>query len=354
MHGYYHPQNQASRNCCRCRLPLTDAGSLNEGIGPICRKLDNELLARLIPADYPKAMEYFHLVDMLALHPETMNVFMSLENAIAAEYASGKLDWRKQVKQVEWILSFHQNWANIKALKSMVMALGYVGIVSLWNGEAATGKAIVCFCPDDGRLYVSGPQNKAAKLSLKKIYGWKFHPVKNAEERPSWSVPGGQFEKFFNSVIAHYPNFEGLQDAIKLAKEWTAAADAKLAALAAEEEAAKKAAAKKCQTCGETMEVNISDETDEPFLYCPGCNATKDATVAAQAVSVHWSNKVTVEESGEWLKVRTPYHVCFIATLKALPYTNRKWNGAEKVWEVSATHKNEVEAMLSKFFPAEG
>lgn len=317
MYGFYKPNNIGSRNCCRCHLPLTDAASLNEGIGPICRKLDNALLARLIPSNLEAALAAYKSVDVLALVSDTMPTFMDLEAALIDPNASTREDWRKEVKRVEWILSFGQTYQNVKALKAMVLALGYVGIVSLWNGEAATGLATVWFDGEKGRLCVRGPQNKAARIALKKILGWVFHPVKAADEKPHWSVPAERESQFFTAVATHYPNFEGLNESIKLAKSYN------------ETQAALKASAEKLAKI-----ITLDPVTPPP-----------EPTVTL------WSPGVSLEEEGSVLKVKTPYHVCFIATLKGLPYAVRKWNPTEKVWEVQATYRSQVEEMLNKFFP---
>ena len=45
------------RHCSRCQKALTDAVSLEVGVGPICRSIDNHVLAVTIPADLVAAAD---------------------------------------------------------------------------------------------------------------------------------------------------------------------------------------------------------------------------------------------------------------------------------------------------------
>lgn len=307
----YALHNHGSRRCFRCSLPLTDAASLNEGIGPICRKLDNAILARLIPSDMAKVLAAYQTVNVLELAPETLDTFMGLEASFRATDAAARDDWRKEVKRIEWMLSHKQTFSNITALKTVVLSLGYVGLVALWSGEAATGLATVF--GSDGRLFVSGPQNKAARIAFKKIQGFKFHPVSADFPKACWSFPAGAFREFRLAIITHYPNFDGLMEAVEAAQGHVEALKA-----AQEAEAALKAAQKPAQT----------------------------APVASAAPIV------SIVEVGDTLKVKTPYRISYISELRTtdkalLP---RKWNPDEKVWEFPVSHKAKVEALVEKHY----
>lgn len=291
----YSPNHSGARNCFRCQKPLTDAASLNEGVGPICRKLDNALLAQLIPSSLSEALKSYATVQVLRLHPETVPTFVSLEGSLREDDASNRSDWRKQVKQIEWMLSYLQHPSNVEALKGIALALGYVGLVSLWNGEASTGKAQASF--ESGRLVIRGPRNKAASWGFKKIAGAAFvSPVYANSTKGGWSVPAAQADAFMFAVTKYYPNFEGLSAAIEAAKAYVASPEGQALA-----------------------------------------QATKPVATLAQL--------------GDTLKVRTPYKDSFIVALKlALPYSARKWNAAEKVWEVTGPYRTQLEALLTEHF----
>jgi hypothetical protein len=302
MHGYsegtsWKPTNKGARFCCRCKLPLTDAASCNEGIGPWCRKLDNAVLARLIPSNLPEALDSFKQVDVLNLAPDTVRDFIELEGVLTAADASLCEDWRVVAKKVEWMLSFPQTHQNTEKLKSLVLALGYVGLVALWNGEAATGKATVFFTAEN-RLFVSGPNNKAARIALKKVSGATFHCATEAV-KAGWSVPASQHEAFKLAIIKHYPNFYGLADALKSAKEYALI----------------------------------------------GYNTSKTLAVTLKPV-------VSIIQEGAYVKVKTPYSPEFVTDLKlVVPYMSRKWDPVERVWVVGAGFKNKVGDVVAKHFP---
>lgn len=287
----------SGRSCCRCRKELTDAASMEAGIGPICRNLDNALLARLIPSNVGLARETIGGLDLTAVAPETLPTLTEVAATIGGETPSD--DWRKTVKRIEWALSFAGNSEFRDLLTSTVAALGYVGLAALWNGEAASGKATVALM--DGRLVVTGPNNKAARTALKAIPGRRFHPAKALLPKAAWSVPASEADALFVAVATHYPNHEGLTEAVEAAKALKVtpvAAPAPVAAAPAKPE--------------------------------PKCSLTP---------------------AGVLLKVRTPYNPAFIGDLKAnIKWSDRRWNGGEKVWEVTANHENEVKAMIAKHY----
>lgn len=313
----YGMKNLGSRHCFRCALPLTDAASLNEGIGPICRKLDNALLARLIPSDMKVVLAAYSSVQVLELTPETMETFQNLEAALRASDAGSRDDWRTEVKRIEWILSHNQTRANIKALCGIVLGLGYVGLVALWMGEAATGLASV-FPMAEGRLGVSGPQNKAARQAFKRIYGYTFHPISSTVSKACWSFPANKYREFRLAIITHYPHFEGLIEACEAAEVYTAAVLAIVDAAEAEQAKAKLA-------------------------------AISPAPVAPAAPS---TSPISIVEVNGTLKVKTPYRMSYIIELRktdksVLP---RKWNAAETVWEFPVAFKAAVEALVTKHY----
>lgn len=59
LHSEYGCALSLLHSVIRCGLPLEDAASLNEGIGPVCRKKDNRLLAVSLPANVHAARLHF-------------------------------------------------------------------------------------------------------------------------------------------------------------------------------------------------------------------------------------------------------------------------------------------------------
>lgn len=298
---------ETSRSCTRCGKELTDAASMEAGIGPICRKLDNALLAKLIPSNIVRARELLATVDFTEAAPETMSVLVAVETAIMAEDGLTRDDWRKDVKRVEWALSYFGNNPLRKVLTQVVAALGYVGLAALWNGEAATGEATIT-CMND-RLVIQGPKNAAARGAFRKIAGAVFHKPGTKLEKACWSFPVAEHAAVLLAVITHYPNNTGLQLAVEGAQNYIA---------------------------------NL------PKPVAPAAPAVAVAPVEAPAAP---KAKCAVESVGVLLMVRTPYKPEFIQELKAeLPYTDRRWNKDEKRWEVASVNSSLVMGLVIKHF----
>lgn len=177
------------------------------GIGPICRKLDNALLAKLIPANVELARTEVTKVLVDELPEATRNTFVN----VLEDLKVGTDDWRKTIKRIEWILSWSPSRIDQETLIGVVRTLGYWGLAALLSGEAATGLSTVTF--EDGRLFLRGPRNKAGKDAIRSIPGRKFHPSTEGS-KAAWSVPASSFKAFREVVITHWPNFSGLDEAI--------------------------------------------------------------------------------------------------------------------------------------------
>lgn len=323
-----------SRNCTRCGKDLTDAASMEAGIGPICRNLDNELLARLIPSDLPGAKAAFDALDLTAVAPETLRTLNEVYGAIFSDDAATREDWRLEVKRIEWSLSFPANNYMRGDLTKVVSALGYVGLASLWDGDAATGKATCAFM--DGRLVVQGPKNKAARLTFRDIPGRLFHKEGTLLPKASWSFPAEQYPAFFKAIITHYPNFTGLSESIEQAKAKTLVIDTETvpALPPLSQDASADMAALK-----------------EKIIGALGVPAAVLAPTPTPAPAPKAAPKCSITVAGLFVKVTSPYKPEYINELKgAFPYSDRRWNAHEKCWEVVAIHQAKVESIVKKHF----
>lgn len=303
MAGQKH--HHAGRACVRCRKELTDAASMEVGIGPICRKLDNAILAAQIPSDIAAARQALKGVPVEALDPQTVLTFAEVDVAVTSVEALTRADWRKEVKRLEWLLSFQASRdVALKPLTDTVRALGYVGLAALWEGKASTGVAKVRFA--DGRLYVAGPRNADFRYAIKQqIPGWKFHYAKGADERPEWSVPCAYHAEFRDLLYTYYPICEGRTEALEAAAHYIAVK--------------------------------------------PNPMTAPTTTVTAPAPIT--KSKVRIEAGTDWAKVYTPYNAGFIADLKTgIAYGERRWNPVERCWEVRNYALHTVEALVAKHY----
>jgi hypothetical protein len=279
-----------SRACCRCWKDLTDAASMEVGVGPICRKLDNAILARKIPSNVAAAQAAAGRVVDADL-PEPVRPTYGQVMADLMDFST--VDWRKTVKRIEWILSWGMTDTMRKALIEIVRSLGYIGLAALLSGEAATGATVVTF--ENGRLYLRGPRNKAGAYQIKKLIpGWKFVPAVGGS-KAAWTVPAAAAEKFATIAITYWVNISGIDEAVEAAKA---------APVAAVESAPAKA----------------------------GPNVTISAP------------------TNGWMKVASPFNAEFVIAIKKLPHPSRKWNVVEKVWEVEAKFLADVQTMVQTYF----
>jgi len=286
----------ASRVCIRCGKELTDAASMEAGIGPICRKLDNAVLAASIPADVEQARESLSAVEKSALVEESVPTFNNVFGALFATDADTRTDWRKEVKRIEWLLSFPQNVESCRAaLTNVARGLGYVGLAALWDGKASTGVAMMRCA--EGRVFIAAPRNADFRYAVKQINGWRFHPNPDGD-RPEWSVPVLAHVALNPLVMTHYPNCPTREQVI-----------AQAATLAQ------------------------SALTGAPM----------GAVAAATA-------KVRVLEADGWINVYAPYNAGFIADVKQMPYPNRKWNSVDRCWQVAGSRKSELSDLLLKHY----
>lgn len=286
------------RCCVRCGKELTDAASLEVGIGPVCRQLANKLLALAIPADVELAKSlYFQAAQQREDFPkEVLGVCATIaEELLHGIGADG--DWRKTVKRIEWVLSFDLPAEAAALLIGVVEALGYVSVASFLRGVSSSGTAEVWFA--EGRLFVAGPNNKGGREAIKALVGRSYHAeclTPSEDVRPGWSVPAKHVAAFKTLVLKFWPFSKGLEEAVAAAQTYVAA----------------------------TPKVETGSGQKE----------------------------VWVVMEGNQLVVKTPYNAGFIAALKStVPWKNRQWNPGKKVWVCDGGYQEVVTHLVLEYFP---
>ena len=284
------------RACFRCHTPLTDAASQEVGVGPVCRKLDNAVLARQIPSNMPKAIAAFAELDGSTLPAETVGTIMAISEAINSPNAPTVLDWRAEIKKIEWVLSFGGTSAqNSKVFVSVTRALGYVTLANLWTGVGTSGHGSgMLFC--DGRAYFHGPKCKGGQNAIRLISGRRFHAVGTVAGLPAsaaWSVPASQA-----GLLA------------RAAQEYWALVDV--------------------ATVAETVEKALAWVADHPVA--PVVPAPPFPSLGIQE-GPKGKAVAFAEDDGKIIRATTPYKGPFIADLKeAFPREERQWDPIMKQW----------------------
>jgi len=307
------------RNCSRCGKPLDDAASREAGIGPVCRKLDNALLARIIPSDVAKARAIaMHMVDSadaIVSASETRETFLRVLDDLSEE----RTDWRTTVKRVEWLASFDLGSppGERARLFGIAEALGYLALVAAWRGETASGKALAWL--QDGRtwdygrgpqtqsgsfLFAQGVRNPAFNAAIKRCASAKFHR-EGPKGKPAWSVAVADHEGFWRAVAVHYPNhdIEGHDDLDALVKRAASLASA-----------------------------TVASPASTPTAPTP-------------------ADDCTIVTAGAWLIIRTPRRDDgFLNAIKSLPYADRKWSESLRAWMVRSVHEATVRSSAARRF----
>lgn len=351
------------RHCFRCSRELTDAASLEAGIGPICRQLDNAILATTFPVEPANlALARDKVVEALALAAmqgdtlapmipaECIPTVQAILDATANVEANG--DYRKVVKRVEWVLSFQLNWQVKNPLVALVSALGYKALVGLWSGKTATGKVTVSVTTAESGavdLIVSGPRNRFAGIALSKS-GAKFHYADKAwhlfDARPKalgfWA----------EAVQIYYPNHD--RGAMMLA---LAAAEERACFLVEQDEiqAAKVTVGQALIAAFTVLHVQASlealDAADKAKAKASAQAAALEASkpfVAPPVTVMAMPAGCDVKVCDGVCKVKSPYRPAFIGAIKEI--VGRKWNKTEQVWEVPAAALAQVVSLVQKHY----
>lgn len=289
-----------TRHCMRCGKELTDAVSLNESVGPICRGMDNDVLAQLIPADIQAARNvaqarFDPLVTGEAELPVIATTLGKIREAIRSDDAETRADWRRVIKQCEWVGSHDILPALRDGLIELGRALGYHAVAAMWEDprSVARGKPAVKFLR--GRLYMTGPKCKGGRAALKAIDGRRFEMAgpQEMDQKPVWHVPAGQHQAFRTALLTYWPAVDKAE-----------------------------------------LELAIQEAKSKGF-------AAVDGGVANKLSIVRFTTPTGVSN----LKVKTPFNGPFIDDLKQT-IQSRRWDSAEKVW---VTHDTpEIRAQLQK------
>lgn len=298
------------RQCSRCGQKLTDAASLECGVDPICRGIDNEVLAHVFPVDHAgvEAAARALLADLGRVAPETTDTLASVATTLFGGVAPNS-DNRATVKRLDWACSFTHPEPKVRATcLALMKALGYWGLAAIIEGQASTSAAEVSAV--DGRVVVKAVKNKAAAMAFKEVKGWKFdHTAK------VWSFPW--------TMAAHV---EGRLNTFYPASKFDMA------------------------TIAETAKSQMSEVAKKDFAPAVTAPIAKVMFLGCE-IAVKAAVTVTVE--GDKLRVKTPFVAAFVAELKMLPYKDRAWNLPEApgVWTVAAKHAKYVATLLAKHYP---
>lgn len=218
------------RACSRCGQELTDPASRECGVGPVCRKKDNHLYAKLIKANIPLAGVHLLSIHTDTLPEEIQGRFETFKGGLVerfghiqetnddpANFTITGSDFREEVRELDFFLSYKTGYEIRQTLIACVRALGYVGLAAVLSGEASKSKAKLWF--EDGRVYLQGTGCTPGWRKMKKIPGIKY-PEYRGQKAP-YSAPASQAGAFLDVVIEHWPLYDADLDTIRItAQQW--------------------------------------------------------------------------------------------------------------------------------------
>lgn len=196
-------------HCGVCGREFRDPVSKEAGIGPICRKKANELLAREVPNNQFDATLLLMQLSGADIPAPARATFDRVVEALHDRRADDRQDWRRVVAQIIFVLGHRIVAKTRDTLIAIVRALGYVGLAALLAGEAADG-GTASFADGELRMRAAVP-----------------HPVKKALPRYKAQGYGDGFGvgaafalKLEPLLRAHFPFAEGLDEALAAAREY--------------------------------------------------------------------------------------------------------------------------------------
>lgn len=315
------------RTCAYCGLPLTDAASLQAGVGPVCRNKDNALYAKEIAADIPAATTALRALTALVgdAGGEVGSYFHSTAlPAFQAAVASETPDFREAVRALVWIASGSKG---IRAkVGPVVNALGYPAVAAMLLGMAVSSPATISLVltPFKNRPETLGMLNLVGATAPKASKALRdFGGVKTTT---GWCFPLANLEVVARNLPHLYPWLT-----IAHPEGWSGFAQAQDTALAAFK-------------ASQTPEVTIA-----PVVTPAPAPKASPNPITITPAGARPASKTGTPRGG----IRTPYNGGWIVTLKALvPPANRAYSPADQTWEVDADFLPVVLAALPKFFPS--
>ena len=303
-----------SRSCVRCGKELTDAASIAWGIGPVCRRFDNAVLARSIKADYALARNIITAnAGVWSAMPETLaTVWQNVVDAVNADTT----DFRTTVKRIEFILSFHATRTQVAPLHALVIALGYPSVVALWLGETCNGKSFCEFA--NGIFVLKSPRPSEAVRNKMKAAKGRFNPADK-----TWFFPAANFEAVEHMLTVHFLDIEGVAAAVEAARSYVAPRNAQEMRL--------------------HMLAKEGDERAQTVLVRERERAGMPTLDEAPARPVTFAITLAAGNAPGFALIASPYNATFVQTLKAhVDYQHRQWIGDKKQWLVKGSEAMRV------------
>jgi len=296
--------DSVARHCSRCGAALEDAASRECGVGPVCRKKDNAIFSRMIPADLATAGALILSLSAENFHSEISSEFDKIkalflkkmqkvrrENVGSAMVVCGG-DFRKVVDWFDVSLSYPIQSAARNDVIKLIESLGYQALAGVLRGD-------VCMSPaklyvEDGFICLTAKSNKYGYGAMRRTVPGVSVPRWRGDSKP-YKAPLSQAAKFIDVVYRYWP-----------------------------------------------------------FVVAQGDieTAIANAPVASAAIEIDSRPAATFLRGGLGFTVNTPWHgtreemTATLDAFKALPYRERKYEPVSKSWTFKMEHLDKVKQIV--------
>lgn len=207
---YKTHKKEGSFSCAICSRNLTDAVSINEGVGPICRGIANEVLAKGIPVQ-----DTVFFTSLCIKASDLPEICAPVWEQVSEDIINKTdKDFRATVKRIAWILSHGMKEATRNVLIMLVENLGYLGYAELLKGK---GFAKCEFIADQNRLSITGKWIPEAFMALKKNVPISERAYVSKGKVCQLLVAGKHAEFFQGWVSEFWPLNDDLETVVSLA-----------------------------------------------------------------------------------------------------------------------------------------
>lgn len=191
------------RRCGRCGKDLTDAASIECGMGPECRGKANEILAKEIPQNMSPDQAFLALSLDASQFPEAAREAFEKTNkkllatkAFLVGEGVGQ-DVRALVRELAYLLSWQISKGTRYALLETIKGLGYPAYAGYLDKKASASAAT--FEVKGERLYMKAVHNAVGVRKVNALWGVR------SEASGEWSTPLAEAEDLLKVVRLYWP-----------------------------------------------------------------------------------------------------------------------------------------------------
>jgi len=300
--------------CCVCKAHLTDAESVEHGIGPTCSSRYYNPLHE--PSDQ-QVKDALGLLAVSGLADHILDGFVKLVNNDKANARAGSN------LLVYWASAHYDNRSEVFKCTAIICALGYTDLADKLEIDRTEARVTDM---ENGILTVYVGTKGPFKRELSKIPGIVPMTQDKVGAKERWDIPEGQLDHFILVLGLFYANKLACGDRLP--------------------------GGQRVWTIGKTTWQQLSRYRNPPPPPVPQAPTTPPQRAPQPSETIIPPGSLGLVLSGGWVEIYVPYNAGFKDALKnSVTYSARKWTG--KCWKVKAQHIDTVTHLLRQHFGKE-